>query len=84
MSKFSETMRWMAKDVRTKDGEKGVIANPCTFITARGLRKDMLGDLGFTPTGFYPSFESKLSNQLLTYTNYTSERFGPTEEEFDD
>jgi hypothetical protein len=44
----------------------------------------MLGDLGFTPTGFYPSFESKLSNQLLTYTNYKSERFSECTEEFDE
>ena len=47
---------------------------------AQLLRKAMKADLGFTPTGFYPSFESKLSNQLLTYTNYESQRFGPCNE----
>ena len=36
----------------------------------------MKADLGFHPTGFYPTFESKLSNHLLTYTNYESKRFG--------
>lgn len=48
------------------------------------LRKDIYEDLGFTPSGFTPTFESKLSNQFLTYTNYASERFGPSSEEFGD
>ena len=37
----------------------------------------MKADLGFVPTGFYPTFESKLSNHLFTHTNYKSKRFGP-------
>jgi hypothetical protein len=46
------------------------------------LRKDIYADLGFTPSGFTPTFESKLSNQFLTYTNYRSERFGESAEDF--
>ncbi|RHY72066.1 hypothetical protein DYB34_011967, partial [Aphanomyces astaci] len=48
------------------------------------LRKDIFHDLGFTPCGFVPTFDSKLSNRFLTYTNYTSTRFGPCEEDFSD
>ncbi|RLN46524.1 hypothetical protein BBJ28_00013853 [Nothophytophthora sp. Chile5] len=33
-------------------------------------------------TDFRPTFESKLSNQFLTYTNYRSERFGVSTEDF--
>lgn len=54
------------------------------MFSAQLLRKEMKADLGFTPTGFYPSFESKLSNHLLTYTNYESERFGPCQEPDDE
>ena len=52
--------------------------------TARTLRHDMYANLGFTPTGFTPTFESKLSNQFLTYTNYVSDRFGESTEDFAD
>lgn len=48
------------------------------------LRKDIYADLGFTPSGFAPTFESKLSNQFLTYINYASERFGASSEDFVD
>ncbi|OQR95225.1 N(6)-adenine-specific DNA methyltransferase [Achlya hypogyna] len=82
MSKFAETMRLLSKNVDAKDGAKGIIRTPNAFITASVLRKDMFKELGFTPTGFVPTFESKLSNHFLTYTNYTSERFGPCTEDF--
>ena len=50
----------------------------CSCVcTAHLLRKEMKADLGFVPTGFYPTFESKLSNHLFTHTNYKSKRFGP-------
>lgn len=48
------------------------------------LRTHIYKDLGFVPSGFYPTFESKLSNQFLTYTNYESARFGPSTEDFGD
>ncbi|KAG6616361.1 N(6)-adenine-specific DNA methyltransferase 2 [Phytophthora cinnamomi] len=82
MGKFAETMRWLSKDVQAVPGKKDKILNPCTFITAHMLRKDIYADLGFTPSGFTPTFESKLSNQFLTYTNYCSERFGESTEDF--
>ncbi|KUF82290.1 N(6)-adenine-specific DNA methyltransferase 2 [Phytophthora nicotianae] len=78
MGKFAETMRWLAKDVESVPGKKAKILTPCTFIT------DIYADLGFTPSGFTPTFESKLSNQFLTYTNYRSERFGESTENFGD
>ncbi|CAI5723822.1 unnamed protein product [Peronospora destructor] len=84
MSKFTETMRWLVKDVEIVPGNKETILNPCTFITARMLRKDIYANLGFTPSGFTPTFESKLSNQFLTYTNYISDRFGESTEDFED
>ncbi|KAH7462962.1 hypothetical protein KRP22_001574 [Phytophthora ramorum] len=84
LAKFSDTMRWLARDVDKVPGKKDRVMNPSTFINSQLLRKEMRADLGFTPTGFYPSFESKLSNHLLTYTNYASERFGPCEEEPDE
>ncbi|KUF82291.1 N(6)-adenine-specific DNA methyltransferase 2 [Phytophthora nicotianae] len=84
LEKFSDTMRWLAKDVEAVPGKKDRVINPSTFINSQLLRKEMKADLGFTPTGFYPSFESKLSNHLLTYTNYESERFGPCEEPGDE
>ncbi|RQM08942.1 hypothetical protein DD237_008322 [Peronospora effusa] len=84
MSKFAETMRWLVKDVEVVPGSKHKILNPCTFITARMLRKDIFADLNFTPSGFTPTFESKLSNQFLTYTNYVSDRFGESTENFED
>uniref|UniRef100_A0AAV1U3F4 N(6)-adenine-specific DNA methyltransferase 2 n=1 Tax=Peronospora matthiolae TaxID=2874970 RepID=A0AAV1U3F4_9STRA len=84
MSKFAETMRWLAKDVKVVPGKADEILNPCTFITARMLRKEMHANLGFTPSGFTPTFESKLSNQFLTYTNYLSDRFGKSTEDYDD
>ncbi|CAK4611710.1 hypothetical protein LEN26_017847 [Aphanomyces euteiches] len=80
MSKFAQTMRWLSKDVDSQ----GRIQTPNAFITAQMLRKDIYKDLGFIPSGFIPTFESKLSNQFLTYTNYTSERFGPCDEDFSD
>ncbi|KAL4161043.1 hypothetical protein PRNP1_001600 [Phytophthora ramorum] len=82
MGKFAETMRWLSKSVEVVPGEKDKILSPCAFITARMLRKDIYADLGFTPSGFVPTFESKLSNQFLTYTNYHSERFGESTEGF--
>lgn len=48
------------------------------------LRKPIYQNLGFKPSGFYPTFESKLSNQFLTYTNYESARFGPCTEDYGD
>ncbi|CAI5741990.1 unnamed protein product [Hyaloperonospora brassicae] len=84
MSKFAETMRWLAKDVEVVPGKRDRILNPCTFITARMLRQDIDANLGFKPSGFTPTFASKLSNQFLTYTNYTSDRFGPSAEDFGD
>ncbi|KAG7399822.1 EEF1A lysine methyltransferase 1 [Phytophthora boehmeriae] len=84
MGKFAATMRWLSKDVEAVPGQNDRILNPCTFITARMLRKNIYADLGFKPSGFYPTFESKLSNQFLTYTNYSSERFGENKEEFGD
>ncbi|RHY26005.1 hypothetical protein DYB32_007947 [Aphanomyces invadans] len=45
---------------------------------------DIAADLGFTPTGFVPTFDSKLSNRFLTYTNYASERFGRCDDDFSD
>ena len=33
MSKFAETMRWLAKDVKVVPGKADEILNPCTFIT---------------------------------------------------
>ena len=51
---------------------------------ARMLRKEMYANLGFTPSGFTPTFESKLSNQFLTYTNFLSDRFGKSTEDYDD
>lgn len=33
MGKFSDTMRWLAREVRSEPGKKDVIVNPCTFIT---------------------------------------------------
>ncbi|EEY53906.1 N(6)-adenine-specific DNA methyltransferase 2, putative [Phytophthora infestans T30-4] len=84
LEKFSDTMRWLSKDVEAVPGKKDRVVNPSTFINSQLLRKEMKADLGFTPTGFYPSFESKLSNHLLTYTNYESERFGPCEEPDDE
>lgn len=51
--------------------------------TARVLRKQIYAELGFTPSGFVPTFESKLSNQFLTYTNYRSERFGESTDDFE-
>ncbi|KAI9921370.1 hypothetical protein PsorP6_001328 [Peronosclerospora sorghi] len=76
MEKFAETMRWLSKNVEVVTGKKDKILNPCTFITARMLRKAIYTELGFKPSGFIPTFESKLSNQFLTYTNYRSDRFG--------
>ncbi|CEG38745.1 n-adenine-specific dna methyltransferase 2 [Plasmopara halstedii] len=84
MSKYAETMRWLANDVISGPGCKEKILSPCTFITARMLRKQIYTELGFTPSGFVPTFESKLSNPFLTYTNYHSERFGKIAEVFDD
>lgn len=122
MSKFAETMRWLAKDVEVVPGKRDRILNPCTFITgtthflsyasrscvfccseqinsqdvracvilcgaintARMLRQDIEANLGFKPSGFTPTFESKLSNLFLTYTNYTSDRFGQSAEDFGD
>ncbi|CAH0522009.1 unnamed protein product [Peronospora belbahrii] len=84
LDKFSDTMRWLAKDVESVPGKKDRVINPATFINSQLLRKEMKANLGFTPTGFYPSFESKLSNHLFTYTNYESERFGPCKEPEDD
>ncbi|POM80409.1 N(6)-adenine-specific DNA methyltransferase, partial [Phytophthora palmivora] len=84
MGKFAETMRWLSKSVEVVPGKKDKILNPCTFITARMLRKDIYADLGFTPSSFKPTFESKLSNQFLTYTNYRSKRFGESTEDFGD
>ncbi|GMF24815.1 unnamed protein product [Phytophthora lilii] len=116
LEKFSDTMRWLARNVEAVPGKKDRVINPSTFINctkcccvlftmivveaiacsrvvglfatcacaAQLLRKEMKADLGFTPTGFYPSFESKLSNHLLTYTNYESERFGPCQEPDDE
>uniref|UniRef100_A0AAV1U3T0 N(6)-adenine-specific DNA methyltransferase 2 n=1 Tax=Peronospora matthiolae TaxID=2874970 RepID=A0AAV1U3T0_9STRA len=75
--KFSDTMRWLAKDVELVPGTKDRVFNPSTFINSQLLRKEMKAELGFVPTGFYPTFESKLSNHLFTYTNYESKRFGP-------
>ncbi|RHY19346.1 hypothetical protein DYB25_009848 [Aphanomyces astaci] len=80
MSKFAQTMRFLSKHVTTQ----GQIQTPNAFITAQMLRKDIFHDLGFTPCGFVPTFDSKLSNRFLTYTNYTSTRFGPCEEDFSD
>ncbi|CAH0480667.1 unnamed protein product [Peronospora belbahrii] len=84
MSKFAETIRWLVKDLEIIPGKKDKILTPCTFITARMLRKEIYAELGFTPSGFTPTFESKLSNQFLTYTNYSSDRFGESNEEFED
>ncbi|OQS05162.1 peroxisomal multifunctional enzyme [Thraustotheca clavata] len=84
MSKFADTMRLLSKEVVKKDGAKDVIVSRNAFITAAVLRKDMFKELGFTPTGFIPSFESKLSNHFYTYTNYTSGRFGKCTENFSD
>lgn len=33
MGKFSDTMRWLARDVRCEPGKKDVIVNASTFIT---------------------------------------------------
>ncbi|RHY96782.1 hypothetical protein DYB37_009098 [Aphanomyces astaci] len=43
------------------------------------LKEAMADELGLTPSGFVPTFESKLSNRLTTYVNYSSERFGKYE-----
>ncbi|KAF0686353.1 Aste57867_21855 [Aphanomyces stellatus] len=80
MSKFATTMRLLSKNVDAQ----GVIHTPNAFITAQMLRQDIFKDLGFTPSGFVPTFESKLSNHFLTYTNYESDRFGPCTETFSD
>ncbi|KDO30290.1 hypothetical protein SPRG_19836 [Saprolegnia parasitica CBS 223.65] len=82
MSKFADTMRLLSKKTEKRDGAKDVILTPNAFITASILRKDMKKDLGFTPSGFVPTFESKLSNHFLTYTNYTSKRFGPSTDDY--
>lgn len=37
MSKFAETMRWLAKDVVSMPGYKENILNPCTFITGTAI-----------------------------------------------
>ncbi|CEG38744.1 n-adenine-specific dna methyltransferase [Plasmopara halstedii] len=79
LEKFSNTMRWLARDVEITPGKKDRVINPSTFINSQLFRKEMKADLGFTPTGFLPVFQSKLSNNLFTYTNYESKRFGPCE-----
>ncbi|KAF4320903.1 hypothetical protein BBO99_00003708 [Phytophthora kernoviae] len=84
LAKFSDTMRWLVKDVEKVPGKKDRVVNPSTFINSQLLCKEMKADLGFTPTGFKPTFASKLSNHLLTYTNYESRRFGPSQEPDDE
>ncbi|RHY05312.1 hypothetical protein DYB25_012751 [Aphanomyces astaci] len=51
-----------------------------TFVLViAALKEAMADELGLTPSGFVPTFESKLSNRLTTYVNYSSERFGKYE-----
>ncbi|TDH67226.1 hypothetical protein CCR75_001603 [Bremia lactucae] len=80
LKKYSDTLRWLAKDVESVPHKKDRVVCPSAFINSKQLRKEMKAELGFTPSGFYPGFQSKLSNHLLTYTNYKSERFGPCKE----
>ncbi len=54
--------------------------NGYVLFVAGALREAMAEELGLTPSGFVPTFESKLSNRLTTYINYTSERFGEYDE----
>lgn len=44
MGKFSDTMRWLAREVRSESGKKDVIVNPCTFITGTCTGRSLPAD----------------------------------------
>ncbi|CAK4608389.1 hypothetical protein LEN26_017001 [Aphanomyces euteiches] len=77
---FGETMRLISRELKKTASGKQVMATPNVFINTGNLRDVMREELGLEPSGFVPTFESKLSNRLTTYINYDSERFGPYEE----
>ncbi|EQC27721.1 hypothetical protein, variant 2 [Saprolegnia diclina VS20] len=80
---FAKTMRLISREVDIVDGVE-VLKTPNTFINSGAMHKVMLNELKLVPSGFVPTFESKLSNRLTTYINYESERFGPCDHTFDD
>ncbi|KAF0702282.1 hypothetical protein AaE_016025 [Aphanomyces astaci] len=84
MKGFGETMKLISREVVPTDhGKKqmdSIIVKYIHVICAAGALKEAMADeLGLTPSGFVPTFESKLSNRLTTYVNYSSERFGKYE-----
>ncbi|ETW07337.1 hypothetical protein H310_01876 [Aphanomyces invadans] len=80
MKGFGQTMNLISREVKTTSDGKQVMVTPNAFINSGALRDAMATELGLTPCGFVPTFESKLSNRLTTYINYTSTRFGPYED----
>ncbi|KAF0684332.1 Aste57867_23683 [Aphanomyces stellatus] len=80
MKGFGETMRLISRQVTREEGQKDVLVTPNVFINSGALREAMFEELGLTPSGFVPTFESKLSNRLTTYINYESDRFGKYDE----
>ncbi|ETV65252.1 hypothetical protein H257_17972 [Aphanomyces astaci] len=79
MKGFGETMKLISREVVPTDHGKKVMITPNVFINSGALKEAMADELGLTPSGFVPTFESKLSNRLTTYVNYSSERFGKYE-----
>ncbi|ETW07339.1 hypothetical protein H310_01878 [Aphanomyces invadans] len=80
MKGFGQTMNLISREAKTTPDGKQVMVMPNAFINSGALRDAMATELGLTPCGFLPTFESKLSNRLTTYINYTSTRFDPYED----